>query len=88
MKTIIALLTTPMLVAGASSAMADQRRTTDDAPDLMGIVQAFGFDVPFAWALTPIEVPDSTVEVRNSTVGVRNNPVAVPRQHDFQLGGR
>ena len=95
MKTIIALLTTTMLVAGASSAMADQRPTTDDAPDFVGIVQALGFDVPFAWALAPIAVPDNTVEVRNSavevrnsTVGARNGTVVVPGQHDFQLGGR
>jgi hypothetical protein len=87
-KTIIALLTTTMLVAGATSAMADQRQTTDDAPDFMGIVQAFGFDLPFAWAFMPVEAPNSTIEVRNSTVGVRNSTVAVPGRQDFQMGGR
>jgi hypothetical protein len=87
-KTIIALVTTTMLVAGATSAMADQRQTTDDAPDFMGIVQAFGFDLPFAWAFMPVEAPNSTVEVHNGAVEVRNSTVAVPSQHDFQMDGR
>jgi uncharacterized protein YpmS len=88
LKTIIALLTATMLVAGATSAMAYDRQATDDAQDFMGIMQAFGFDLPFAWALMPVEAPNSTVEVHNGAVEVRNSTVAVPSQHDFQMDGR
>jgi O-glycosyl hydrolase len=74
MKTIITLLATTMLVAGATSAMALDRQATDDALDYATSVQASrGFGGAFASA-----VPG---EVRNSTVNV-------PSQYDFQMDGR
>ena len=75
MKTIIALLTTTMLVAGATSAMAYDRQATDDALDYATSVQAaHGFGGAFASARAP-------GEVRNSTVNA-------PTQYDFQMDGR
>jgi hypothetical protein len=73
MKTIIALLTTTMLVAGASSAMAYDRQATDDALGYASSVQA-ARSGPFASARGP-------GEVRNSTVNVR-------AAYDFQMDGR
>jgi len=75
MKTIIALLTTTTLIAGASSAMAYDRQATDDALGYASTVQAaHSFRGPFASARGP-------GEVRNSTV---NGPAA----YDFQMDGR
>jgi hypothetical protein len=73
MKTIIALLTTTMLVAGASSAMAYDRQATDDALGYVSTVQA-SHSGPFASARGP-------GEVRNSTVNA-------PAAYDFQMDGR
>jgi hypothetical protein len=54
MKTIIALLTTTMLVAGATNAMALDRQATDDAADYAISQQAaHGFGGAFASARTP-----------------------------------
>ena len=74
MKTIIALLTTTMLVAGATGAMAYDRQATDDALSASRVQASQGFDGAFASARIP-------GEVRNSTVNV-------PSQHDFQMDGR
>jgi hypothetical protein len=75
MRTIITLLTTTVLVAGATSAMAYDRQATDDALSLATSVQAsHGFGGAFASAREPGEV--------------RNSTVAVPSQDDFQLQGR
>jgi hypothetical protein len=75
MKTIIALLTTTMLVAGATSAMAYDRQATDDALDYATSAQAsYGFGGAFASARVP-------GEARNSTVNA-------PTQYDFQMDGR
>jgi O-glycosyl hydrolase len=75
MKTIIALLTTTMLVAGATSAMAYDRQATDDALSSAASVQgSHGFGGAFASARAP-------GEARNSTVNA-------PTQDDFQLDGR
>ncbi len=80
MKTIIALLTTTMLVAGATSASAYDRQATDDALDYATSVQAaHGFGGAFASARVPGEVGGGTV--RNSTVNA-------PTQYDFQMDGR
>ena len=75
MKTIITLLTTTMLVAGATSAMAYDRQATDDALAYATSVQAaHGFGGAFASARAPGEVRNSTVQA--------------PSQYDFQLDGR
>jgi hypothetical protein len=74
MKTIIALLTTTMLVAGATNAMANPQGS-DEAPGYaLSLQAAHGFGGAYASARTP-------GEIRNSTVNV-------PNQHDFQLDGR
>jgi O-glycosyl hydrolase len=74
MKTIIALLTTTMLVAGATSAMAYDRQATDDALSSASVQTSHGFGGAFASARVP-------GEARNSTVNA-------PTQDDFQLDGR
>ena len=75
MKTIIALLTTTMLVAGATNAMAFDRQATDDAMDYAISQQAaHGFGGAYASARVP------GGDIRNSTVNV-------PTQEDFQLVG-
>jgi len=75
MKTIFALLTSTLLVAGATSAMAYGHQATDDALDYATSVQAaHGFGGAFASARVPGEVRNSTVDV--------------PTQYDFQLDGR
>ena len=73
MKTIITLLATTMLVAGATSAMAYDRQATDDALGYATSVQASRGFGPFASA--------ASGEVRNSTVNV-------PSRYDFQMDGR
>ncbi len=50
MKTIITLLTTTMLVAGATSAMALDRQATDDAIGYASVQAAQGFGGAFASA--------------------------------------
>jgi hypothetical protein len=73
MKTIITLLTTTMLVAGATNAMALDRQATDDAADYAISQQAAtGFGGAFASARGA---------VRHSTVNVQ-------RHDDIQLDGR
>ena len=74
MKTIIALLTTTVLVAGATSAMAYDRQATDDALSTSSVQASHGFGGAFASARIP-------GEVRNSTVNA-------PTQYDFQMDGR
>ncbi len=76
MKTIITLLATTMLLAGATSAMAYDRQATDDAMSHAISVQAasHGFGGAFASARTPAEV--------------RNGASAVPSQYDVPLQGR
>ena len=76
MKTIITLLTTTMLVAGATNAMAFDRQATDDALDYAISQQqaAHGFGGAHASARVP------GGHIRNSTVNV-------PSQEDFQLVG-
>jgi hypothetical protein len=74
MKTILALLTTTMLVAGATSAMAYDRQATDDALSSASVQTSHGFGGAFASARAP-------GEARNSTVNA-------PTQYDFQLDGR
>ncbi len=75
MKTMITLLTATMLVAGASSAMANDQQATDDALGTAISHQAsHGFGGAFASARIPGEVHNSTV--------------SVPSQDDFQLQGR
>jgi hypothetical protein len=76
MKTIITLLTTTMLVAGATNAMAYDRQATDDALGYTASVQAPG---GFGGAYASARVPGG--DIRNSTVNV-------PSQEDFQLIGR
>jgi hypothetical protein len=62
MKTIIALLTTTMLVAGATSAMAFDRQATDDALSNAISHQAAGdFGGAFASARGPVRVHNGTV---------------------------
>ena len=74
MKTIITLLTTTMLVAGATSAMAADRQATDDALSTSISVQsAHGFGGAFASARVPGQVRGS--------VNARS-------EDDFQLDGR
>jgi hypothetical protein len=74
MKTIIALLTTTVLVAGATSAMAYDRQATDDALSARRVQASHGFDGAFASARIPGEV--------------RNSTVSAPTQYDFQMDGR
>jgi hypothetical protein len=75
MKTILTLLTTTMLVAGATSAMAFDRQATDDALGYAGTQASPGFGGAYASARVP------GGDIRNSTV-------SVPTQEDFQLVGR
>jgi O-glycosyl hydrolase len=75
MKTILTLLTTTMLVAGATSAMAYDRQATDDALDnATSHQQARSFGGAFASARVPGKIHNSTFYV--------------PSQDDFQLQGR
>ena len=73
MKTIFTLLTTTMLVAGATSAMALDRQATDDAAGYaIGQQASHGFDGAFASARGT---------VRNSAANAQSH-------EDFQLEGR
>jgi hypothetical protein len=75
MKTILTLLTTTMLVAGATSAMAFDRQATDDALSSASMQTSHGFGGAYASARVP------GGDIRNSTV-------SAPSQEDFQLVGR
>jgi hypothetical protein len=76
MKTIVTLVTTVMLVAGATGAMASDLQGSNEAPgyqlSLQQAVRSFG------GAHASARIPG---EVRNSTFNV-------PTSHDFQLDGR
>jgi hypothetical protein len=63
MKTIIALLTTTMLVAGATSAMAYDQQATDDAMGYASVQAAQGVGGAFASARLPGKVRNSTTNV-------------------------
>ena len=63
MKTIIALLTTTMLVAGATSAMAYDQQATDDAMGYASVQAAQGLGGAFASARLPGKVRNSTINV-------------------------
>jgi hypothetical protein len=74
MKTIIALLTTTVLVAGATTAMAAQQGSNQAADYGLSLRAAQGFDGAYASAREPGQVRDSTFNI--------------PTQNDFQLQGR
>jgi len=63
MKTIIALLTTTMLVAGATSAMAYDQQATDDAMGYASVQAAQGVGGAFASARVPGKVRNNTINV-------------------------
>jgi len=89
MKTIVALLTTTMLIAGASSAMADERQPPDDVLGFVGgMLMPFGFGGDFVSALIPADIGNGAVEAGARRVETGNRTVDVPSQHDFQLQGR
>ena len=74
MKTIIALLTTTVLVAGATTAMAAEQGS-NQAPDYaLSLRAAQGFGGAYASARGPDQVHNSTFNI--------------PTQNDFQLQGR
>jgi hypothetical protein len=77
MKTIIALLTTTMLAAGATTAMAapqGSNQAADYALSLQAAQGSGGFGGAYASAREPGQVHNSTF--------------AIPAQNDFQLQGR
>jgi hypothetical protein len=74
MKTIIALLTTTVLVAGATTAMAAQQGSNQAADYGLSLRAAQGFDGAYASAREPGQVRDSMFNI--------------PTQNDFQLQGR
>jgi hypothetical protein len=74
MKTIIALLTTTVLVAGATTAMAAEQGSGEAAGYALSLKAAGGFGGAHASAREPGIVHNSTVNV--------------PGQPDFQLQGR
>jgi hypothetical protein len=85
MKTIIALLTTTMLVAGATNAMAFDRQATDDALDYAISQQAAR---GFGGAHASVRVPGGAYASARVPGGdIRNSTVNVPSQEDFQLVG-
>jgi hypothetical protein len=73
MKTMIALLTTTVLVAGVATAMAAEQGS-DEAPGYALSLRMSRSSGPYASARVP-------GRIRNSTFNV-------PTQHDFQLDGR
>ena len=83
MKTIIALLTTTVLVAGATTAMAAEQGS-DEAPGYaLSLQAARGFSGTqaarsFGGAYASVRMP----------VVVRTRTINVPAQGDFQLQGR
>jgi hypothetical protein len=74
MKTIIALLTTTVLVAGVSNAMAASQGSNEAADYALSLRMAKGFDGAYASARVP-------GVVHTGTIGVAS-------QNDFQLQGR
>jgi hypothetical protein len=74
MKTIVTLVTTVMLVAGATSAMASDQQGSNEAPGYQLSLQAAR---NFGGAYASARIPGA---VRNSTVNVPS--------YDFQLDGR
>ena len=87
MKTIITLLTTTMLVAGASSAMAFDRQATDDALSYAISQQAaHGFGGAAASARVPTNAFASAQPGRVHMN--RAQAIAPTGGRDFQLQGR
>ena len=91
MKTIIALLTTTMLVAGATSAMAYDRQATDDALSSAASVQgSHGFGGAFASArarwVRPATAP-STPRPRTISSWMAAEG-ALPRLSELKVAGR
>jgi hypothetical protein len=85
MKTIITLLTTTMLIAGATNAMAFDRQATDDALGYASTVQAArGAGGAYASARVP---SGAYASARVPGGAIRNSTVNVPSQEDFQLVG-
>jgi ABC-type Mn2+/Zn2+ transport system permease subunit len=74
MKTIIALLTTTMLVAGATTAMAAEQGSNQAADYALSLRAAQGFGGAYASARAPGQV--------------HNSMFNIPAQDDFQLQGR
>jgi hypothetical protein len=74
MKTIVTLLTTTMLIAGASAAMAAPQGSDEAAGYALSVQAAHGFGGAYASAREPGQIRTSTVNV--------------PAAHDFQLDGR
>jgi hypothetical protein len=77
MKTIIALLTTTVLVAGATTAMAAEQGSNEAPGYALSLRMAKGSG-NFGGAYASARVP---AQVHNSTFNV-------PAQNDFQLQGR
>jgi hypothetical protein len=78
MKTIMALLTTTMLVAGATSAMAAEQGS-DEAPGYALSLKMAKGSGSFGGAYASARVPGAPVH--NSTFNI-------PAENDFQLQGR
>jgi hypothetical protein len=74
MKTLIALLTTTMLVAGATSAMAAQQGSNQAEDYALSVQASRGVSGAYASAREPGIV--------------HNNTFGVSTQNDFQLQGR
>ena len=74
MKTIVTLVTTVMLVAGATGAMASEQ----------GSNEAPGYQLSLQQAARSFGGAHASVR----TGEVRNSMVNVPTQRDFQLDGR
>jgi hypothetical protein len=87
MKTIITLLTTTMLVAGASSAMAFDRQATDDALSYAISQQAAH---GFGGAASSVRVPTNAfASAQPGRVHMnRIQAIAPTGGRDFQLQGR
>jgi len=74
MKTIIALLTTTVLVAGATTAMAAEQGSNEASGYVLGLQATQGFGGAYASARAPGQL--------------HNGTFAIPAQNDFQLQGR
>ena len=75
MKTIVTLVTTVMLVAGATGAMASEQGS-DEAP---------GYQLSLQQAARNFGGAHASARIRGE---VRNSTFNVPTQRDFQLDGR
>ena len=73
MKTIVTLLTTTMLIAGASGAMAAPQGSNQAADYSLSVQAAHGFGGAYASARESSDI---------------RGTVNVPTTHDFQLDGR